>query len=345
MRKIINFLFLFISLSGSSQNEDILAFEKRFKSLEFPLIFDDFSVLDIKKHSEIPYSLFRKIIIDDDGSCLIKTNDTINNRFFANGKIFIFDKYIGFIFTHVGVNNRGKQIKTYMSIFHDDRLLRTNLLVNPYSESEPKINSLLFKNVFYEFKNLNNNNPETTTYSRKGNLYDGMNKENGFIFSEEIFPEDFGINSLHIGEDSIPERDLNVSFDKDFFRSKKGLIPLKYCSPNSNSQVLASIDGLKKKNIKSFFIDSRRIKGNRKMIFFLNEYEYETFKRVSEVGYLIVDFKGEIKIKKSFAEYVLRDNGEKFKIKEAKILSNAKKLKIVSFEAGVSDIETFDLEE
>jgi|GEM_PF-3308068 len=344
MRKIINFLFLFISLSGSSQNDHILAFGERFKSLEFPLVFDDFSVLDIKKHSEIPYSLFKKIIIDDDGSCLIKTSDTINNKFFANGKIFIFDKYIGFIFTHVSIYNGGEQTKIYMSIFNDDRLLRTNILANPYSENEGKINSLLFKNIFYEFKNINNNNPETTTYSRKGDLYDGMDKENGFIFSEEIFSEDFG-KSLHMGVDSIPERDLNVIFDKDFFRSKKGLIPLKYCSPISNSQVLVSIDGLKKKSIKSFFIDSRRIKGNRKIIFFLNEYEYETFKRVSEVGYFIVDSKGEIKAKKSFAEYILRDNGEKFKIKEAKILSKAKKLKIVSFEAGVNEIESFDLQE
>ena len=50
MRTIINFLFLFTSLSTLSQNEDILAFGERFKPLEFPLVFDDLSVLDIKRH-------------------------------------------------------------------------------------------------------------------------------------------------------------------------------------------------------------------------------------------------------------------------------------------------------
>ncbi|MBN9285323.1 MULTISPECIES: hypothetical protein [unclassified Flavobacterium] len=344
MRTIINFLFLFTSLSTLSQNEDILAFGERFKPLEFPLVFDDLSVLDIKRHPEIPYSLFQKIIIDDDGSCLIKTNDTINNKFFANGKINVFDKYVGFIFTHISNYKGNAETKIYLSVFNDNRLLRTNLLANPYPESETKINSLLFKNIFYEFKNLNSNNSETTTYSRKGKLYDGMKKEDGFIFSEEVFSEDFGTDSLHAGMDSIPERNLNLNFNKDFFKSKKELIPLKYCSPISNSQVLTSIDGLKKKNINSFFIDSWRIKDNRKIIFFMNEYEYDKFKCVSEIGYFIIDSKGKIKMKKSFAEYILRDNGERFKIKEAKIISNSKRLKIISFEAGVSEIESFDLD-
>ena len=108
--------------------------------------------------------------------------------------------------------------------------------------------------------------------------------------------------------------------------------------------MLTSIDGLKKKNINSFFIDSWRIKDNRKIIFFMNEYEYDKFKCVSEIGYFIIDSKGKIKMKKSFAEYILRDNGERFKIKEAKIISNSKRLKIISFEAGVSEIESFDLD-
>ncbi len=41
---------------------------------------------------------------------------------------------------------------------------------------------------------------------------------------------------------------------------------------------------------------------------------------------------------------ILRDSGEKFKIKEAKLILNSKKLKIISFEAEVSEIETFDLD-
>jgi hypothetical protein len=346
--KFIYFLLVifFNSISLYSQKEkNFLDFEKKFIEVKLPLVLDDYFILDVSKEKELSYDCIKNILLDETGNCFISINDTISNKFYANGRTIIFDDYKGLIFSHVNTYNSQRSISVFLAIFDkNNMLLRMNTLAykSTLPISEERI-SLLYPNVFYQFIKAEKKEYDINSFVKKNNDYDGLKKEDGFIFSCYNYEEDHVLDKTPIDVSLIPTRNLDLIFDLSFFEKEKMLVPLKFCSPISNSQVLAMINKENKESISSYFIDSKKNKNGDTIIIFFNKYKFKSYNNVSEVGYLIIDSNGKLRKKDSFSEYITKSDGTLIRLKEGKIVRKKNEIQIISTEKGVSEVEVFKI--
>lgn len=346
--KFICFLLVlfFNSISLYSQKEKyFLDFEKKFIEVKLPLVLDDYFILDVSKEKELSYNCIKNILIDQTGNCFISINDTISNKFYANGRTIIFDDYKGLIFSHVNTYNSQRSASVFLAIFDkDNKLLRMNTLAckRTLPIFEERI-SLLYPNVFYEFKKAEKKEYDIKSFEKKNNDNDGFKKEDGFIFSCYNYEEDPVLDKTPIDVSLIPNRNLDLNFDLSFFEKEKMLVPLKFCSPHSNSQVLSMINKESKESMSSYFIDSKKNKNGDRIIIFFNKYKFKSYNNVSEVGYQIIDSNGKLKKEDSFAEHITEKDGTLFRLKKGKIVNKKNEIRIISTENGISEVVIFKI--
>jgi hypothetical protein len=133
------------------------------------------------------------------------------------------------------------------------------------------------------------------------------------------------------------------SFDKTFFNKNLKLMPYKYFSIDSTTQVLFSIGNDKKVSVKNYFLDSKKLKNGKIIVFFLNDYVYNNYKIVKEVGYQIYNEDGKLNKQKQIALYHIDKEG----IESAflsKVHIDGDELKIESGYSGLKkEKEAFEL--
>lgn len=88
-------------------------------------------------------------------------------------------------------------------------------------------------------------------------------------------------------------------------------MPFKDCSPLNYSKIIVDIGGYSPNSFNNYFIDSRKIQSKKTIIFFLNVYEFEKWKTVKEIGYLLFDSDGKLSKIDSIASYKIDEKGIK----------------------------------
>ncbi len=293
-KSITLFIILLLFSNCYSQKDTDIFFNEFPEISKFPIVFDEFSFHN-ESGEQILYDELTKYIIYDDDDIALKVSDTTNNKFYAYGKFFIEDRPV-LILRHMISNEvRNKNIYYLLTYSKNHEFINLDTIADSYNG----IASLIYPKAYYVFLNEFENNEA---------ILKSFNPDNNLLFDIEFCNDSISCFS-NINNDILVDRSINAyNFDKTFFETKKVLIPLNALSPYTKSEVLTSLNGQKKLSVKKYFIDSLKIKNDMTMIFFLNDFSFNTFEQVSEVGYLIINTKGAISKKESIASYHRKDN-------------------------------------
>jgi hypothetical protein len=124
------------------------------------------------------------------------------------------------------------------------------------------------------------------------------NNDEVFFYRYEFENNDSTVNleSYKPSFNEIPTiNDLNIKFTRKKVESLKSLIPYKYCIPYEAYPTLVKINQDSLISFDSYFIASKEIKNNRKLVFILNKLKFKNFTNVYEIDYLIVDMEKVLK--------------------------------------------------
>lgn len=330
---IIN-IFLTASCNGQVEEANFNDFSSRFKELRLPIVIDQIMLNKLSPDAEkIPYTEIEKYIVDEEKKPLIKVSDTVYNNFYSYGKIKLEDKE-GLLFSHI---NNNKFI--YIGIFDElgklqwfSKLCSTDSSASAFNDNYATM--ILADYMFLKVDEIYKNSFLTAEIFEP--------KEEILFSSYDC--SDYPKCNLYTPEiEEIPIRDnLNLKIDVPFLKALNLLIPIKFCSPVKTSQVLSSIGDENKKSLSSYFIGSKSLKGDKKIIFFLNIYEYKNYSNVREVGYQVIDKNGKpIKID-SFCEYAEDKEGKPIIKKTGEIKDLDECIEIYSYEYGNTDYVKYD---
>ncbi len=334
--RLIFILSLYLTASCNAQVETIGFddFSNNFKQLNLPIVVDQITLHNLSiKNNEIAYSVIEEYITDEEKKPLIKVSDTIYNKFYTYGQIKLGDRK-GLLFSHINDNKY-----LYIGIFNESgnlqwfsKLCSTDSSTSIYNDNYATM--ILSDLMFLKVDEIHKNNSLTVeVYEPKEDILFSSYDCNDYPKCDTYKPtlEEIPLSS-----------NLNLKIDASFLKSLNLLIPIKFCSPVKTSQVLSSIGDENKKSLSSYFIGAKVLKGNRKIIFFLNVYEYENYSNIREVGYQIIDENGKpIKID-SFCEYAEDKEGALIIKKTGEIKDLDNSIEIYSYEYGNTDYVKYD---
>lgn len=335
MNNLVTFLFCFIICFfsfGQSSGFSFDEFLNKFDLKPLPIIVDEITLINLETKNQLNYKDVKKFIIDEDKIPYIEVNDTISNKFYSFGKLKV-DDGIGIIFSHV--TNQSKSI--YIGIFNvkNELIWFSSIGFIGNNGFDEKFATIILPNLmFLKVRDI---------YLANDLSVDVFEANGDFLFSNFLC-NDYAdcINYVAQLKNTPVSFNLNLKFDKSFLLNLKALIPLQFCSPARNCQVLSSIDNEKKKKNTSHFVGSKILKNNNLIVFFFNVFEFENYYNVMEIGYQIFNEEGKLIKMDNFCEYA--ENKEKKiilnKIGEIKDLDN--KIQIFSYESGFTNLIEFE---
>lgn len=327
-RKLYILIFLIVFNCFSQQKKTKYFFED-VSILKLPIIIDEVSFENLYMYKEVSYRTIEDLLISKNGDFAIKMNDS-NSKFYVFGKYKFYDKVAVIIFNKIE-KKTNNLINCFLLMYESDGKLSSYRTIGWIGSNTGFKTSLINLNNIFEF--------ETDTVLKKYNInyltYYPLSKEKGYFpFSDDNCEEMETCLNYKPNLDSIPDRVIKkYIFDKAFFEKEKRLIPLKYCSKDTISQILSSISNEKKMSMKNYFIDSKKIEDGKRIIFFLNEYEYKNYKKVSEVGYQIFNKNGTLSKRTQIAQYYITKEGIT-SIMFSKVFIENNNLRIESQEKG-----------
>ncbi|KRD12551.1 hypothetical protein ASE21_01180 [Flavobacterium sp. Root901] len=316
------FLFFFITLSALSQKNDTALL--RFPNLELPLVIDDLTFNNVMNSKSLSYKELSHLLVSDDKEFEIKLNDTASNKLYSLGK-FYNDGKLNLIILHHFKNDKEERILVYLlNYYSNTKLSGYDIIawrIKNNSKTTKKV-CLLNASSIISFRPKNDINAEANYYKYN---------------SQKRFPYDiYDCEKLQVCTsycpklDSLPDRKENFwNFDKTFFKSKIDLVPYKYCSIDTTTQVLSSIEEESKVSMKNYFLDSKKLKDGKVIVFFLNDYNYRNYEIVKEIGYQIFNKNGTLSKQKQIALYHLDNRGVESSFL-SKVFVDGDKLKIES---------------
>lgn len=329
---LLSSLFYFHCSNSQTVYSSFERFSDEFELIPLPIVIDEITLKNFDvKNNQINYTDIKKYIIDEEEIPFISVNDTIFNKFYTYGKIILDDKK-GLLFSHV--TNQKKSI--YISIFNakNELIWFSTLGSLGKNVNDEKYATIILPNfLFLKIRDINWKNDLTVEV---------FETNENILFSNYLCDEYIECSNYTPSIQSIPiSQNLNLKFDNTFLLNLKLLIPLQFCSPFKNSQVLSSIDKENKKHFSSYFIGSKIIENDNRIIFFFNLYEYENYHNVMEIGFQILNKEGKLIKVDSFCEYA-EDNNKNIVInKTGEIKDLVDKIQILSYERGHEDLIEF----
>lgn len=320
---LIIIIFLTNFCNGQVRKTNFDNFSNNFKQLQLPLVFDQITLKKLSSDTEkLSYSEIKKYIVDEEKKPLINLNDTINNNFYSFGKIKL-QNMDALIFSEV---NTHKSI--FISIFNKLGELRWFSKLCSTESFDSSLNNnyasmILEDNMFLK---VDKNSYLTVEIFEPNedilfSSYECIDYSKCYLYSPRV--------------EQIPIReDLNLKIDSSFFNTVKLLIPIKFCSPIKTTQVLSSIGNENNKSLDSYFIGSKTLEGDKKIIFFLNIFDYNNYLNVREVGYQVMDKNGKLIKIDNFYEYAETKEGIPIINKTGEIKDLNDKIEIYSYEYG-----------
>jgi hypothetical protein len=306
-KKIIYILSLLIVFNSFSQQKKTKYFFEDVSILKLPIIIDEVSVENLYMYKEVSYKTIKDLLISKNEDFAIKMDDSdSNSKFYIAGKYNFHDKVAVIMFNKTEKNSNNL-INCFLLMYESDGKLSSFRTIGWFGNHTGFKISLINLNVMFEF--------EADAVLKKYNInyltYYPLSKEKGYFpFSDNNCEEMETCLNYKPNLDSIPDRKIKkYIFDKAFFEKEKRLIPLKYCSKDTISQILSSISNEKKISMKNYFIDSKKIEDGKRVVFFLNEYEYKNYRKVSEVGYQIFNKNGTLSKREQIAQYYITKEG------------------------------------
>lgn len=303
--KTIVTFFLFLSWANcfSQINTEGYFFED-IPQTNLPIVIDQISFEKISTYMEVEYEKIKDLLKDKEDNFKITTNLS-DDKFYIHSKYNFYDKMAVILFY------KSPSIYTtycYLMLYSNKKeLLSFEKIGQEYIKNSDSnyIIGLINLNSILKFEQAKSNNfvIDYLNYNPEINYfpferYDCNENENCLNYKPKL--------------DSIPQRNfLKYNFNSIFFEKDLNLLPLKFCSTKPNSQILSSIGEEKKISIISYFIDSKKIQNGKIIIFFLNEYKYENFKVVKEVGYQIFNVDGSLSKTDQIALYQIDKKGIK----------------------------------
>lgn len=332
------FLFLLITANVLSQINHTDSLLSKINEIKLPLVIDDLTFIQITKSNPLNYDKFKELLVSDDKEFQINIKDTISSKLYSLGKFYNKGK-LNLLLAHHFKNDKEDKILIYLLNYYlNDKLCSYDIIAyktiinNIVSQ---KI-SLLSTNSIVSYNSKNNIDNEI--------IYNVINLRKRFPY-DSYYCQDKDTCVKYIPKlDSLPERKMNCwSFDKTFFNKNLKLMPYKYFSIDSTTQTLFSIGNDKKVSVKNYFLDSKKLKNGKIIVFFLNDYVYNNYKIVKEVGYQIFNEDGKLNKQKQIALYHIDKEG----IESAflsKVHIDGNELKIESGYSGLKkEKEAFEL--
>jgi hypothetical protein len=300
-------LILFHTCTLFAQVDKDVSFIEKFKQVKLPLVIDELTIDSLLNKESISYNKIARYLVSENEDFALKIEDTISNKLYPLVKFF-----------------KGNDLNLIILLLNKT-LLEENLIVYQFIY-DSNIKLFSFKEIAYISKRGGKTKKKLTLLSYDNIINFKSNDENHLeeiIYSkykkrDGFFPFDT-YNCDELSEcvyfkpkkDSIPHRPIVFKswiFDRVFYKNNISYIPFKYCSTDSITQVLSSIESSKKKSLKGYFLDSKRLKDDGRIIFFLNIYSYENHKIVKEVGCQIFNKNGKLIRRYSFGLYALDQN-------------------------------------
>ncbi|AXB56869.1 hypothetical protein [Flavobacterium fluviale] len=290
-------LCLFIVLNCFSQHKTVNYFFEEVPISKLPIVLDGISFENLDAYQEVFYENIKNFLISKNEDFVIKMGNP-NSKFYVIGKYEFYDK-IAVVMLTKSEQNGNNLTNCFLLMYDKDGGLSSYRTVAWIGNEAESKTALINSNNILEFENsLDKDNTRYLTY------YSLNMEKNYFPFSDDKCNEIEACVNYRPSIDSIPERKIKkYIFDKSFFRTEKKLIPLKYCSTDSISQILSSIGNENKLSMKNYFLDSKKIEDGKKIVFFLNKFKYKNYKNVSEVGYQVFNKNGSLNKREQIAQY------------------------------------------
>jgi len=335
IRYFLFFLITFNALSQKSSTDSVLL---KFNNIELPFVVDDLSFNQAMNNKALSHKELGHLLVSEDNEFQIKLKDTISNKLYSLGK-FYNDGKLNLLMLHHFKNDKEEKILVYLLNYYSNNKLSGYDIIawrTKINNTTTKKVCLLSANSIIIFKSTNDINTET--------IYSKYNSQKRFPYDTYDCKKSDTCISYSPKLDSLPERTEDVwNFDKAFFKNKTALIPYKYCSIDTTTQVLSSIEQDSKVSMRNYFLDSRKLKDGKVIVFFLNDYNYKNYEIVKEVGYQIFNKNGTLSKQKQIALYHLDNKGVESSFL-SKVFIDGNKLKIESGYLNLEkEKETLDL--
>jgi hypothetical protein len=290
-KSLLLFLLSIIGLTYSQNN-----FEKSNKDIfvndfpiveQFPVLFDQISLGNFDEYkfnaNKLPCNKVQSFFVDENGRNFFKVTDTIFNRFYSIGRIILPEDSQLLIFALVSnPNGRERDCDVYYSeIDRDMKIITLSSFGSSYASNS--IATLLLGN--FDYIQMNFGVIEYNSY-----LYDEIDEKNKLSNNDNLM-------LYKPSYDEIPISDnLSVKFSREKTMSLQNLIPLNFCSPFISQPITKKINNDKIDAYSSYFLGAKKIDENRKIIFVLNNLQFNNYFDVREINYMIINKDGIVKV-------------------------------------------------